>query len=557
VWSAAGQAVPAEWLEQFLAPPPMGPSPGPGGAPAGYAPSGTTAAAGTPVVDRMPHAIPYFSPATGRAPYLDAAAALPLEKPKPTNVQRYFGFLAFMLTGYAIFGRGFAYIGAPPLFIGEMGLMLGLFLFAVTRGATRVFDLKQFPVLVLIMAWGAFCTIPYIPEYGFDALRDGVMWAYMLYAVVVAGLLLVEPKRLARLFWQYRRFALAFLILMPILIVLKALGRGLMPDVPGTSVGIFSPRRGNTMSHMAVICAFVIAGFAHARTLKLAVFAVPFMILTGAANRAGILTFTVAVGMATVLTRLNRKAVNLWGSMLVLAVLAGVVGANLTIPGQESPINTDRIVEKILSIAGYSKNTRDTNSADWRIMWWTDIVNYTVNGQHFWTGKGFGINLATDDGYQVEEEEALRHPHSIHFNWLARAGVPGAALWVALQAAWAVPIFRRYLECRRQGDPRWSGVFLVLLTYWTAEMINASFDVDLEGPMGGIWFWVVYGIGMAALAIHRRSPEVMYQDGDWDQHAHDQQAPKKRSAYYAQLAAYNWQRPTALAALPPPATTNT
>ena len=28
------------------------------------------------------------------------------------------------------------------------------------------------------------------------------------------------------------------------------------------------------------------------------------------------------------------------------------------------------------------------------------IIDYTVFGDYFWTGKGFGISLADDDGFQ-------------------------------------------------------------------------------------------------------------------------------------------------------------
>jgi len=40
-------------------------------------------------------------------------------------------------------------------------------------------------------------------------------------------------------------------------------------------------------------------------------------------------------------------------------------------------------------------------------------------------------------------------------------------------------------------------------------MVNASFDVLLEGPMGGIWFWTVYGVGLAAMWIYQRYPEIL------------------------------------------------
>ena len=46
------------------------------------------------------------------------------------------------------------------------------------------------------------------------------------------------------------------------------------------------------------------------------------------------------------------------------------------------------------------------------------------------------------------------------------------------------------------------------LAYWGAFMANASFDVFIEGPMGGIWLWTVFGAGLAAVWTYRRHPEL-------------------------------------------------
>jgi hypothetical protein len=34
-------------------------------------------------------------------------------------------------------------------------------------------------------------------------------------------------------------------------------------------------------------------------------------------------------------------------------------------------------------------------------------------------------------------------------------------------------------------------------------MVNAAFDVFLEGPQGGVWFWCLIGFGIAALEAQR------------------------------------------------------
>lgn len=44
-----------------------------------------------------------------------------------------------------------------------------------------------------------------------------------------------------------------------------------------------------------------------------------------------------------------------------------------------------------------------------------------------------------------------------------------------------------------------------MLAYWFAFMVNASFDVFLEGPQGGIWFWCLFGFGIALIEVQRHS----------------------------------------------------
>ena len=68
------------------------------------------------------------------------------------------------------------------------------------------------------------------------------------------------------------------------------------------------------------------------------------------------------------------------------------------------------------------------------------------------------------------------------------------------------------MKCRLGGDGRWAALFLVLLVYWAAFIVNATFDVFIEGPMGGIWYWTLYGVGLAALWIYRNRPEVLRQE---------------------------------------------
>ena len=65
-----------------------------------------------------------------------------------------------------------------------------------------------------------------------------------------------------------------------------------------------------------------------------------------------------------------------------------------------------------------------------------------------------------------------------------------------------------------QHENTWAGVFLFLVCYWLASLIQAAFDVYLEGPVGGIWHWTLVGVGWGALWIYRWHPEILAEDQD-------------------------------------------
>jgi O-antigen ligase len=144
----------------------------------------------------------------------------------------------------------------------------------------------------------------------------------------------------------------------------------------------------------------------------------------------------------------------------------------------------------------------------WRLNWWRTIVDYTIDGPYFWMGKGYGINLADSDGFQVgTRDEPLRSPHSSHVTLLARSGVPGFILWLALQLTWAGLMLKSYFTAKKLYAAAWVGVFAWLLTYWLAFMVAAGFDVFLEGPMAGIPFWTIFGLGWGSHTLFRNQLE--------------------------------------------------
>jgi len=171
--------------------------------------------------------------------------------------------------------------------------------------------------------------------------------------------------------------------------------------------------------------------------------------------------------------------------------------------GTGRPATIGQLLENIRSLFSDVRDSGLEGTKQFRLAWWGTIVDYTVFGDHFWTGKGFGINLADSDGFQSTADGSLRAPHNSHFTVLARMGVPGFLLWLAVQLAFGVGLMRASFALRRAGNVRLAAIGAWILVYWLVMMVGTSFDPYLEGPQGGIWFWTIFGLG---LVLMRQAP---------------------------------------------------
>jgi hypothetical protein len=79
-------------------------------------------------------------------------------------------------------------------------------------------------------------------------------------------------------------------------------------------------------------------------------------------------------------------------------------------------------------------------------------------------------------------------------------------------AVWFGAVVGAMLLARRRRQAEWHGLFLFVACYELAALINSSFDVALEGPILGFWFWSLFGFGVAAVMIYRVQPPP--DDGD-------------------------------------------
>lgn len=417
---------------------------------------------------------------------------------------RYLDFLSWVLFGYAIGDKGFAYLGAPPVFIGEASLAAGIVVALLNRRMLLVARSPTIHLLGLFIAWGALRTIPYWRVYGMDALRDGMLWGYSLFAIVVAALLIAKPARLVTLVRRYRHFVPVFVCTLPIVWIATAFLGDRGPHWPGSGAPILFAKANDLLVHLGGVTAFVALGLFGRTSGWMSAALIVDVLLIGYVTRGGLLAFTIAVGISFVFKPLNRISWQLFGFAAGLVSLLALSGLTIRL-GDYRELSFNQFAGHLTSTAGESADAGLEDTKLWRLAWWASIVDYTILGEHFWAGKGYGVNLADDDGFQVAADGSLRSPHNVHLTVLARSGVIGAGLWFALLVSWAITLGRAIASSRHKGYYRWSAFFVFILAYWLAALVCATFDVYLEGPMGGIWFWVLMGVGIGATEVYRRS----------------------------------------------------
>jgi len=416
--------------------------------------------------------------------------------------------LAVVLAGYAIFGKRFAYLGFPPLYIGEITFLLGIVAFVQSRCVVATIANVPMVLLSLLMAWVLLRTLPFIGHDGINAVRDSVIVMYGGFAFVVVALMLQKPERLPVTLNFLKTLGLFLVPLTPFLIMMSDES---YTSVTGESAAAYV-KIGTTGVHVAAAMLMIYLGFQRPRLVWIMLLIIG-MAVVASQGRGGMLAMGAMLGVAVLVS----GRIRVFAAALTLAVvMLGVAYAlDLSIPTPRGrDMGAAQVVENFLSVFNISNHDLDTTK-QWRWQWWKLIYQYTFDGPYFWGGKGFGVNLAIDDGVAPAWANALvpilRSPHNGHMTILARAGVPGFALWLLMLASWSVTMLKTILIARRRGDTTWSNFLLITFCYLLGFLVDATFDVSLEGPMAGIWFWCLFGIGVGGCMVYQAETQALAQ----------------------------------------------
>ena len=169
--------------------------------------------------------------------------------------------------------------------------------------------------------------------------------------------------------------------------------------------------------------------------------------------------------------------------VILLIVTPIYINIKVTENFQGRSVGFEQIKNNFSSIIGGTTDATSEDNVVWRLVWWAKILDYSFSAPNFFIGKGLGMSLATDDDI-ITLDENLRSPHNFHLNIMARFGILIFLIWTYFLIQLLRPLFKKQLQGKR----------LLIGCILLAFLINASFDVFLEGPMGAFPFWTWVGL---------------------------------------------------------------
>ena len=303
-----------------------------------------------------------------------------------------------LLIGYAVFNKGFAYLGYPPIFIGEVFLLFSALVLLMGGYTTRVLHSPITWTIIIFMIWGAARTLPFLEVYGLNAVRDSVVWLYGTYAIFI-GSALLRSRTLGLVPKWYNAWFPWFLVIAPPSFILSHKFGYLIPTYPGSGRIILSMKPGDMAVHLAGVAGFMGLGlhrrFAkHGGTVTLMREFGLWMIwglgviIAGSRNRGGLVAVIVACLVILAFkpaSRLNR--VILPGVIVVLLAISFDVQVPI---GGNRNISVQQIIDNVESVMFKDKRITHSDTASWRILWWERIRDETIGGDYFWDGRGYG-----------------------------------------------------------------------------------------------------------------------------------------------------------------------
>ena len=398
---------------------------------------------------------------------------------KKLYLQAYF----FVMALYVFFNKGIAYS-----FLAEALWAGGFIVLFLTRKDYAFGWDKRTKILAFLLA----ITVGYIGwglrSYAlFDVIRDSFVIQYAWFAFFVFLFKDLRAQLWGYIIWIYTWFPFFALLNF----YFQNFSEFFENFILFGSVPFALYKYGDMGVHL-LISSLVLMLYLNQRSVRfqitLAVAILMNLLIITAYSRSGMLAYLIGLGLFVVYTKRQEmrdliKQYVRYLPIVLLIVLPLYASIKVKENFQGRKVGMEQLVENVGSIFGVSKDATLDENKFWRLVWWANIIDYSVTPEYAAQGKGLGMSLAESDEV-VTEIDDLRSPHNFNLTILARFGWPLFLLW----CYWLVCLFKPMFK--RQLNDQQLMISCVLFTFW----LNGSFDVFLEGPMGAFPFWTWVGL---------------------------------------------------------------
>lgn len=395
----------------------------------------------------------------------------------------YLKLYLFVLGLYVFLNKGVAYT-----YLVEALWVIGILILLYDRKHFSIILDKKKKILGFLLLMGLVYIIRGAITYSIvDVIRDALIFEYAIFAFIVLMFSNNVETIWKAILFIYKWLPLAALINF----ILQYFVPAFQNIAPFGGIPILLYKNGDmgVQLLMSVLVYMLYPDqFSKKWTIQFAVLVILDFLILSAYSRSGIVSFLAGLFCFIVLNKdaqLKSRSIRFlkfipWILLIVVPIYINIqVDENF----QGRAVGIDQIVSNFSSIIGGTTDATSDNNVIWRLVWWAKILDYSFSFPYFFIGKGLGMSLAASDNIATLDN-TLRSPHNFHLNIMARFGVVLFCVWMYWLIQMFKPLFKK----------QFSGRKLALSCVILAFIINASFDVFLEGPMGAFPFWTFVGL---------------------------------------------------------------
>jgi O-Antigen ligase len=403
---------------------------------------------------------------------------------------------AILIAGYSTFGRSFAYLGVPPVFIGELYIAWWM-LFGPTNWLSEFVDdclhFKLLPTMILLnIVWGLFDVIRPVLEGRppFDAVRT---FAFNYYPILLPiGIEIGRRITFGTFIKFWKNYSLYFV------------GYSVFLMVGGDNLALTLPWRADIpLFNVPAMAGFVGVGtlalWPHLerwkwRWIVLALSTVPVFTSPGRGTFLALILGLAIVGLWAPkrLVLIGCASIGILGLMFLLSTFMPAQKGRATT--MDPIVNIARVRATFDPKGAYLMMLHDhyaqeaqnmliaQGTAQWRETIWTNAIRSLNNGTLIFAGQGHGASVQS----LTPDNQELHTPHNFVIYALYYTGAIGLTIFCLM-------ILGLLLATQKVPEPT---LRAMLLAQVLIMCLMAAVGNMFETPIAAVPFYLIAGIGL-------------------------------------------------------------